>query len=148
MIRRQPIVATVVAICLSLSASFNPAFANGLIPTERIVTTEAASNLKSITGQPGATDSQLERASVAAILVNAGVDPTQAQARVDALTDAEIAQLSQNIANAPAGGLWFMPFLLVAAVIGLLIGTRETSAGSNPTNTNLFGHPRTIANSP
>ncbi|MEO8280147.1 MAG: PA2779 family protein [Ideonella sp.] len=143
--RRHPIVVSVIAGCLWISASFNPAFANGLISTERLV-----GSLPAGEQQPSQPDNlaHLRRASVEATLVDAGVDPVHAHARVEALTDAEIGELSQRITTAPAGGFWFMPFLIVAAVIGVLIGTREAQAGTRPATTNLFGHPRTIANSP
>lgn len=143
--RRHPTVVSVIAGCLLISSSFNPAFASGLISTERLVGSLPVAEHK--LSEPGDL-AQVRRASVEATLVGAGVDPVHARARVEALTDAEIGELSQRITTAPAGGFWFMPFLIVAAVIGVLIGTREAQAGTRPATTNLFGHPRTLANSP
>ncbi len=144
--RRHPIIVSLVAVSLALSAGFNPALANGLIPTERLAGQRTA---EAVAATASASDTaQTQRASIEATLIEAGVDATQARARVDALTDAEVLDLSQRIATAPAGGAWFLPFLLVAAVIGVLIGTRESQAGTRPATTNLFGHPRTIANVP
>ena len=57
------------------------------------------------------------------------------------MSDAEIAELTLRIDSAPAGGLWFVPFLVVAAVIGVLISTREAPASTGPTRTDLFGRP-------
>ena len=45
----------------------------------------------------------LNRAELAAQLKNAGVDPTQLQARVDALTDEEVALLANQLDQLPAG---------------------------------------------
>ena len=45
-----------------------------------------------------------ERETIAAQLVELGVDPVAAKARVVALTDEEIRQLNQRLADMPAGG--------------------------------------------
>lgn len=137
--RRHPIIVSLVALSLTLSAGFSPAFANGLIPTEKLATEVARS-------APPVESVVAQRAAIETTLIGGGVEAGHAQARVAALTDAEVADLSRRIATAPAGGAWFLPFLLVAAVIGVLIGTRESQAGTRPATTNLFGH--TIAHAP
>lgn len=144
MLRHQTIVANTLALCLTLSAGFNPAFGSGLIPTERLVapvssTSEAAESQGSI---------QDRRARLQSALVAAGVDASHAQTRLADLTDAEVADLSQRIDSAPAGGVWFLPFLLVAAVIGVLIGTRSPQGRSDAPSTDLFGRPRNLATAP
>ena len=83
------------------------------------------------------------RAALRQALEAAGVDATQAQERVAALTDAEIAELSVRFDEAPKGGLWFTPFLVAAIVIGALIGARSRGADSQATD--LFGRPRHTA---
>jgi len=50
------------------------------------------------------TQSNLAREDVRKAMVGLGVDPSQAQERVSALTDAEVAQLDQELARLPAGG--------------------------------------------
>lgn len=45
-----------------------------------------------------------ERETIATQLVELGVDPAAAKARVAALTDEEIRQLNQRLADMPAGG--------------------------------------------
>ncbi len=143
--RHKSIVTAVLAICLTLSASFNPAFGSGLISTERLVAKAPAAaqdgGVKQITVQA-------QRRSLQASLVAAGVDPSHAEARMAALTDAEVARLSQQFDTAPAGGLWFVPFLVVAAVIGLLIGTRSAQASESAPSTDLFGRARNLATAP
>lgn len=142
--RRHSIVVTFIAICLALSSSFSPALAGGLISTERLVASTDATQAASKTAE----STQLQRFELQSAMVSAGVDQAHAQARINALTDAEIAQLTQDISNAPAGGLWFVPFLVVAAVIGILIGTRSEAASGNLPTTDLFGRPRNMAFSP
>lgn len=142
--RRHSLVVCLVAGSLALSAAVHPAFANGLIPTERLA---APAPTAQADASAAADRSGSQRAGVEAALIQAGVEAAHARARVAALTDAEIASLDQRIATLPAGGVWFMPFLLVAAVIGVLIGTRDSTAGPRPaTSTDLFGHPRAVAN--
>ena len=136
---RRRTLLTCVALCLALTTGLKPAWAGGLISTERLVQQAASEPATATIG------SAAQRSVLAATLVSAGVDREQAQTRLAALTDAEITELQQNIDRAPAGGLWFVPFLLVAAVIGALIGTREGS-GVKPA-TNLFGQP-VIATAP
>jgi uncharacterized protein DUF6627 len=45
----------------------------------------------------------LNRADLAAQLKSAGVDPTQLQSRIDALTDKEVALLAEQLEQLPAG---------------------------------------------
>jgi len=65
----------------------------------------------------------LDRQDVAQQLEALGVDPHQAKARVDTMTDAEIAQLSGRIDEMPAGGdvLGVLLFISVIAFVTLLV---------------------------
>jgi hypothetical protein len=67
---------------------------------------------------------QLSRADVRQALVDLGVDPAQAQARVSALTDAEIAQLDRELAKLPAAGDggWIL-LVIVLTVLVVLFAT-------------------------
>jgi hypothetical protein len=137
------IIAFTVAVSIAWGCGIAPAVAggtgalpapgeSGLITTERVAAAAPVA---------GASD----RAALVSALARAGVDDAQARERVAALTDAEIAELARALHSAPAGGVWFVPFLVVAAVIGALIGTREGGEpGAKPT-TNLFGQPRIAA---
>ena len=58
----------------------------------------------------------LEQPDLRAQLEACGVQPADAQARVAAMTDAEVAQLATGIEEAPAGGF---VHLVVPALIGL-----------------------------
>ena len=137
--RRPSSIAYGMALCLALTGAFQPALAGGLITTEQVVTRPAPAGAgAAVAGSAAAA----QRQALVDALVAAGVERGHAQSRMDALTDAEVANLSSRYAAAPAGGLWFAPFLLVAMVIGALIGTREQSAGAP---TDLFGRPRNVA---
>ncbi|WP_418319126.1 DUF6627 family protein [Piscinibacter sakaiensis] len=139
--RRHSLVVTALAISLSLNGALNPAFAGGLIQTERVHQAAAPA----IAPSP-----QSQRQQLLAGLVAAGVDAGHAKQRLDVLSDAEIANLSEGLHTAPAGGAWFMPFLVVAAMIGVLISTSRQAAepGKTLPATDLFGRPRNIAVSP
>ena len=90
---------------------------------------------------------QAQRSTLETALVAAGVNASQARARLAGLTDAEVAELSFRLDSAPAGGVWFMPFLVVAAIIGMLIATRSDEPSQTPT-TDLFGRPGKLATAP
>ncbi len=74
--------------------------------------------------QSMARDAQIERIngflardSVRQQMIGLGVDPSDAQARVAALTDAELQTLDQRIASAPAGG----DFLAVIGIVFIVL---------------------------
>ncbi len=136
--RRRP-TPFILALSFSLvfSAGMQPAHASGLISTERAVAAGTSS-------EPGvAALAASQRGALLQALEAAGVDSSHAQARVAALTDAEIAALSVRFEEEPKGGLWFTPFLVVAIVIGALIGARSRGADSQATD--LFGRQRNAA---
>jgi len=62
----------------------------------------------------------LDRAEVQAGLQALGVDSTAAQARVDALSDEEVASLADRIEQMPAGGTDVLGVVLVVFLILLL----------------------------
>lgn len=133
--RRSPI-ALGMALCLAITGACPPALAAGLIPTEQVVVREVAA------GDVVSASVAAQRRMLVDGMVAAGVERAHAQQRLDALTDAEVTRLSSRLETAPAGGLWFAPFLVVAMVIGALIGSRERSAGAP---TDLFGRPQNVA---
>lgn len=137
--RRLSPIALGMALCLAITGASQPVLAGGLIPTEQVVVRPATG------GDPATMGIAAQRRALVDGMVAAGVERRHAQDRLDALTDAEVANLTSRYASAPAGGLWFAPFLLVAVVIGALIGSREQSAGAP---TDLFGRPRNVAATP
>lgn len=68
----------------------------------------------------------LAREDVARQLVRLGVDPAAAQARVQALTDTEVARIDQHLDQLPAGGssvigalVFIFVLLLITDILGL-----------------------------
>lgn len=113
-------IASLVATALiGVTMPFAPAHA-GVIGTEDVVAAEALridrDGLRGI----------LDREDVRAQLQTMGVDPAAAQARVDTMTDDEIAQVRGHLKDLPAGGsdvlgTLFLVFiiLLVTDILGL-----------------------------
>jgi hypothetical protein len=84
----------------------------GLIATDRVAS--AASERERV-------KALVARPEVARKLETLGVLPGDAQARIDALTDAEVAALAARIDALPAGGLSDTQWLLVIVIILLLV---------------------------
>jgi hypothetical protein len=65
--------------------------------------------------------SNLTREDVRQAMIGLGVDPVQAQERVASLTDAEVAQLDQQLGQLPAGGDggWILLVILLTVLIVL-----------------------------
>lgn len=63
----------------------------------------------------------LERQDVQAALVSQGVDPAEAKARVNSLSDAEVMEINDKLDQLPAGGSAFAALLGVALVIFLIL---------------------------
>jgi hypothetical protein len=85
----------------------------GLVGTDQVATPQQSERerVKALVSRP----------EVAKKLEMLGVMPADAQSRVDALTDAEVASLASRIDALPAGGLSNMEWLLVVIAILVLI---------------------------
>jgi hypothetical protein len=70
-------------------------------------------------GQSAAALDAPDRAAIARELERLGVDPAEAQRRVDALSDAELAALQGRLDQLPAGG--FVGAIVGAALIVFLV---------------------------
>ena len=55
------------------------------------------------------------------LLVDLGVDPADASARVRALTDAELATLDSQLAELPAGGVGFVELVGIVAIVLIVL---------------------------
>jgi hypothetical protein len=113
-----------ICVCLTIltvliSVPFQAALA-ALVSTETILDTAHASGARDQLRQ------FLARQDVRAALINQGVDPQEAQARVDSLSDAEVLKITNQINQLPAGGeLGFvigilLIILLVVVIVKLL----------------------------
>ena len=63
----------------------------------------------------------LAREDAQAVLRAQGIDPLEAMARVDSLTDAEAQRIVDEIEELPAGGGFFVTFLIVVGVIFIIL---------------------------
>ena len=104
---RQTVVAITAACFLALGLQTTTASA-GVIGTQDYLSAEARA------GHLADINAALSRADVQAQLVSLGVDPANAVTRAAALSDAELAQVAQEMNNLPAGGDGFL------AVIGIV----------------------------
>jgi hypothetical protein len=96
--RRIQLIAAFMAVFLFVLAGPCQTVMAALVPTERALSSEesiiARENIKAF----------LARQETRDVLISKGIDPEEAQARIDSLTDAEALMLSQQIENLPAGG--------------------------------------------
>ena len=97
-------------LMLMISAPVSSVFA-AMIGTEALLvnpdTSDARDQLRSF----------LDRKDVQAQLTARGIDPAEAKARVDSLSDAEVMQIADKIDGLPAGGDFWGTFLFVVIII-------------------------------
>ena len=63
----------------------------------------------------------LAREDAQAVLRAQGIDPLEAMARVDTLTDTEARRIADQIEELPAGGNFFVTFILVVGIIVIIL---------------------------
>ncbi len=86
----------------------------GMVGTDEVLSSSQAAD-----GREKVQDF-LQRDDVRAALQARGVDPQAARDRVKALSDAEVAQLAEQIDRAPAAGTDVLGFMLVIFVVLLI----------------------------
>ncbi len=86
-----------------------------------VIDTQSAVQLQDRAAAISDVQAKLDRADVRQALVGLGVDPAQAQDRVAALTDSEIATLQQKLDQLPAAGDggWILLVIVLAVIIWL-----------------------------
>jgi len=104
----------VVAICLTLLPVLQTANA-------AIIQTETAIEITERQQQIDQINEVLARDAVQSILIKLGVDPLDASARVQSLTDAELQTLDQQLAELPAGGTGFVEVVGIVAIVLLVL---------------------------
>jgi hypothetical protein len=110
-----------IAVCLSFAGFVHSAQAT-LVSTEQVAASEGVT---SAAEQRAHVNELLNRADVAAALQERGIDMAQAQARIAALTDAEVAHLSHTLDTAPAGAsdiLGTIVFIFLLLLITDILG--------------------------
>ena len=73
----------------------------------------------------------LAREDAQAVLRAQGIDPLEAMARVDSLTDAEAQRIVDEIEELPAGGGFFVTFLIVVGVIVIILMITDAMGYTN-----------------
>lgn len=117
MLKYSRVLSAFVAVCFSFTGMVQSAQA-ALVSTEQVAISQGATSESAARARVLAT---LERADVAAALVERGVSLEQARDRVAALTDAEAAHVAKQIDNAPAGGISNVLGAIVFIFVLLLI---------------------------
>ncbi len=110
-----------IAVCLSFAGFMTSAHAT-LVSTEQVAASEGVT---SAAEQRAYVNSMLTRADVAAALQERGIDLAQAQARVAALTDDEVAHVAHTLDTAPAGAsdvLGTIVFIFLLLLITDILG--------------------------
>lgn len=110
-----------IAVCLSFAGFVHSAQAT-LVSTEQVAASEGVT---SAAEQRAHVNALLTRADVASALQERGIDMDQAQARIAALTDAEVAHLAHTLDTAPAGAsdvigtiVFIFLLLLITDILG------------------------------
>jgi hypothetical protein len=114
--KAQPVAILMIILTMLLSVPYQAAFA-ALVETETLLDMsrgqEARETLKQF----------MVRNDVRSAIVSQGVDPLEADARLNSLSDAEVIQLADQIDKLPAGGdaLGLLVTVLVIVILVLLI---------------------------
>ncbi len=109
----QPIAFLMIALTILLSVPPQSAVA-ALVETETILDMSRSLEARETVRQ------FMAREDVRSAIVSQGVDPLEANARLDSLTDAEVIQLADQIEQLPAGGD-FLGFVIAVLVIVILV---------------------------
>ena len=114
--KAHPVAILMIILTLLLSVPYQAAFA-ALVETETMLDMsrgqEARETLKQF----------MARKDVRSTIVSQGVDPLEADARLNSLSDAEVIQLANQIDQLPAGGdvLGLLVTVLVLVILVLVI---------------------------
>jgi len=114
--KAQPVALMMIVLTLLLSVPYQAAMA-AMVDTEAMLdmsrSQEARETLKQF----------MVRQDVRSAIVSQGVDPLEADARVNSLSDAEVVQLADQIDQLPAGGdaLGLLISVLVIVILVLVI---------------------------
>ena len=110
----QRLCTLMVAICLSTLPVLQTANA-------AIIPTETAIEITSRQHQIERVNDLLARDTVQSVLVDLGVDPDDASARVRSLTDAELQTLENRLAELPAGGVGIVEVVGIVAIVLIVL---------------------------
>jgi hypothetical protein len=86
-----------------------------MIGTESVINTDRAQNSREY------LQSLLAREDVRNALVSQGIDPLEAENRLNSLTDEEATRIADQLQELPAGGSFFTTLLIVTAIVFLVL---------------------------
>ena len=86
-----------------------------------MVGTEAILQDHQASGARDQLRSFLDRQDVQSVLTARGIDPAEAKARVDSLSNAEVMQLADKIDGLPAGGDFWGTFIFIVIIVFLTL---------------------------
>lgn len=110
----QRLCTLMVAICLSTLPVLQTANA-------AIIPTETAIEITTRQHQIDRVTDLMARATVQSVLVDFGVDPDDASARVQSLTDVELQTLESQLAELPAGGVGIVELVGIVAIVLIVL---------------------------
>ena len=99
---------------LMLSGPYQSAMA-AMIATESVVDSDRAQNAREY------LKSLLAREDVRNALISQGIDPAEAEIRLDSLTDEEATRAADHFQELPAGGGFFTTFLIVLFLVFIIL---------------------------
>jgi len=108
------IIVAITASCF-LGLGFHATASAGVIGTQDYLSAEARA------GHLADINAALSRADVQAKLVSLGVNPADAVTRVAALSDAELAQMADQIDTLPAGGDGLLAVIGIVFIVLLIL---------------------------
>jgi len=114
--KAQPVAILMIILTLLLSVPYQAAFA-ALVETDTLLDMSRGQEARETIKQ------FMARKDVRSAIVSQGVEPLEADARLNSLSDAEVIQLANQIDQLPAGGdvLGLLVTVLVVVILVLLI---------------------------
>ncbi len=110
----RPVGFLMAMLMLLISGPFQSALA-AMVPTETVFDSARVQDAR------GYLQQLLAREDVRRALVNQGIDPNEARARIDSLSDAEAVNIAGKLDRLPAGGGFFEALLIVALIVFLVL---------------------------
>ena len=111
--KAQPVAILMIILTMLLSVPYQATFA-ALVETETMLDVSRGQEARETIRQ------FMVRKDVRSAIISQGVDPLEADARLNSLSDAEVIQLADQIDQLPAGG-GFLGLLIAVLVIVILV---------------------------
>jgi hypothetical protein len=120
----KPVSLLLAIFMLLISGPYQSAFA-AMIGTETVLDTARGQEARSYLNQ------LLAREEIQAALADQGIDPREARARIDSLSDAEAIRAADRFEQLPAGSGFFEALLIVAFLVFLILLITDIAGYTN-----------------